>query len=479
MQWLRRHFSFLSLLLLLFSCSRPSSTLETSGPEVAVDLEEIKERGYLYALVDNNSFSYFIYKGRSMGYEYELLKLLASHLDVELRIRVVSGIERAIDQLNRGEGDILAFPLTVTKERTEIVEFTNQHFESYQVLVQRKPDNWRQLSREHLDKLMIRKPVDLIGKEVHVMPGSSFAQRLTHLSEEIGGEIITRYDSADAETEHLIRAVAMGEKEFTITDHLIARVNANFYPNLDVETVVSLPQQISWAVRKNSPELLYSINEWLAKVKKEPTFMVIFNRYFNSPRNTLIRATSDYSSLGGNKISPYDELIKAEAERLGWDWRLLAAIVYQESKFDPQGESWAGARGLMQLMPETANRFGVSDPSDPRQSLRGGVRFLKHLNDYWERDILEEDERLKFILASYNAGLTHIIDARKLAIKYGEDATSWNVVEKYLLKKSDPDYYRDPIVMAGYCKCEEPVNYVREILNRYEEYKMHITVTAP
>ncbi len=290
---------------------------------------------------------------------------------------------------------------------------------------------------------------------------------------------MVREDSAGAETENLIRAVALGEIDYTVTDHLIARVNSTYYPNLDVETVLSLPQQISWAVRKNSPDLASTINEWFLKIKKEPTFMVIFNRYFNSPRTSLLRHSSDYSSLGGSKISPYDNLIKAEAEKLGWDWRLLAAVVYQESKFDPQGESWAGARGLMQLMPETANRFGVSDPNDPRQSLRGGVRFLKHLNDYWERDILEEDERLKFILASYNAGLTHIIDARKLAIKYGEDATSWNVVEKYLLKKSDPDYYRDPIVMAGYCKCEEPVNYVREILNRYEEYKMHITVPAP
>jgi membrane-bound lytic murein transglycosylase F len=153
---------------------------------------------------------------------------------------------------------------------------------------------------------------------------------------------------------------------------------------------------------------------------------------------------------------------------------LLAAVVYQESKFDPYGESWAGAKGLMQLMPETANRFGVTDRSNPRQSLQGGVRFLMHLERYWERDIPDQDERLKFVLASYNAGLTHIIDARKLAVKYNDDPTNWQVVESYLLKKSDPKYYRDPVVMAGYCKCEEPVNYVRDILSRYEEYKIHI-----
>ena len=465
----------LSLLLASFSCNILPSGQSGGVPEVAIDLIQIRERGFLNALVDNNSFSYFIYRGRSMGYEYELLKNLAKDLQVELRIHVTSGVEHAIEQLNSGVGDVLAFPLTITKERRELVDFTNPQFESYQVLVQRKPENFRQLPRSQVERQLVRKPSELIGKEVYVMKSSSFTQRLAHLSEEIGGEILIREDSATGESESLIRAVAAGEIDYTVTDHTIARVNASYYPILDVETVLSLPQQIAWAVRKNSPELKSAIDEWLAKIKKEPTFMVIFNRYFNSPRTTLQRLTSDYSSLGGNRISPYDNLIKSEAEKLGWDWRLLAAVVYQESRFNPSGESWAGAKGLMQLMPATARAFGVEDPNDPRQSLRGGVRYLLHLDKYWQRTVFDENERLKFVLASYNAGLTHVIDARRLAEKYEEDPTSWVVVESYLLKKSDPAYFRDPVVMAGYCKCEEPVNYVREILARYEEYKFHIT----
>ncbi|MBX2964217.1 MAG: transporter substrate-binding domain-containing protein [Cyclobacteriaceae bacterium] len=463
------------LLLFFFSCHRLGKQQTENDPIVSIDLDEIRERGYINALVDNNSFSYFIYKGRSMGYEYELLKLLAKHLQVDLRIRVTSGIERAIDQLNSGEGDILAFPLTVTKERTKKVSFTNPQFDSYQVLVQRKPENWRQQTNDQVKAQLVRKPSQLIGKEVYVLPGSSFEQRLIHLSEEVGGEIVLKYDSINAETENLIRAVAMGDINYTVTDNIIARVNATYYTNLDVETIISLPQTIAWAVRKNSPELESAINEWLAKVKKEPTFMVIYNRYFNSPRTTIVRLTSDYSSLAGNKISPYDELIKEGANELGWDWRLLAAIIYQESRFNPEGESWAGAKGLMQLMPETAKRFGVTDPDNPRQSLRGGIKFLKHLDKYWSKEIDDPDERLKFILASYNAGMTHIIDARKLAEKYDDDYTRWDVVESYLLRKSDPRYYRDPVVIAGYCKCEEPVHYIKSILTRYEEYKLLIT----
>jgi membrane-bound lytic murein transglycosylase F len=410
-----------------------------------------------------------------MGYEYELLNMLAKHLGVDLKITITTGVERAIDQLNKGEGDILAFPLTVTKDRTEYISFSKPHFHSYQVLVQRKPENWRRMGIDEINDSLIKNPVDLIGKEIYVLPGTSFEKRLQNLSDEIGGDIIIKKDTAIAETESLIRKVALGEVDYTVADHMLANVNTSYYPNLDVSTQLSVAQQIAWATRKNSPKLLAEINAWLARIKKEATFMVVYNRYFKSPRTSLIRLKSEFSSLGGNNLSPFDSLIRQGAEDLGWDWRLLASLVYQESNFSPTGESWAGARGLMQLMPSTAKRFGAANPDDPRQSLRAGVGYLKYLNKYWMDKVPDADERVKFILASYNAGLSHIIDARKLAEKHGKDPSRWyENVEFFLSKKSDPLFYRDPVVMAGFCKCEEPVNYVRDILDRYEEYKLHI-----
>lgn len=204
--------------------------------------------------------------------------------------------------------------------------------------------------------------------------------------------------------------------------------------------------------------------------------MVIYNRYFRSPRTSLLRVNSDYSSLGGNKISRYDEMIKAGAQKLGWDWRLLAAVIYRESKFISNDESWAGARGLMQLMPETARRFGAVNPDDPRQSIKAGVNYFRYLDTFWAKKVSDPEQRLKFVLASYNAGLSHIMDARKLAKKYGKDPAVWDDVEFYLLKKSDRKFYRDPVVTAGYCKCEEPVNYVKNVLQTFDEYKLHIAV---
>ena len=469
-----KYFATAGLVLACFSCEKAIPPISFNEPQVEIDLDDIVKRGYINALVDNNSFSYFIYKGHPMGYEYELLQLLAKQLNVSLKIKVTSGVERAFEQLNTGEGDIIAFPLTITKPRREIVNFTRPHFNTYQVLVQRKPDNWRNLSLEQINDSMIRDPADLIGKKIYVIKGTSHELHLEHLSEELGGDILIANDSLSSESESLIRKVALGDIDYTIADHTMARINSAYYPNLDVSTVLSIPQQIAWGVRKNSPKLMEVIDQWLIKIKAEPTFMVIYNRYFRSPRTSIDHMQSDYSSLGGNKLSPYDDLIKQGADKLGWDWRLLAAVIYQESKFNPTDESWAGARGLMQLMPETAKRFGATDLKDPKQSLKAGVNYLMYLEKYWTRRIPDQHERLKFVLASYNAGLAHILDARKLCKKYGRNEALWLDVQYFLLKKSDPKYYRDPLVTAGYCKCEEPVDYVQVVLDRFEEYKVHI-----
>ncbi len=461
-------------LLTLVCCQPIEKEKFVTAPLVNLDLDQIIKRGYINALVDNNSTSYFIYRGRPMGYEYELLERFSNYLKVKLKVKVIAGIEEAIDLLNKGEGDVIAFPLTITTDRTRYVAFSQTHFNTCQVLIQKKPDNWK--ANPYLaEKEMIRNPADLIGKEVYVKKGSSFKDRLENLSQEIGGEIIIREDSADSETESLIHKVANGEIPLTVNDQTIAMVNATYFPEIDIKTVLSLPQQIAWAVRKNSPSMLESLNKWLTKIKKDGTFQVIFDKYFNSPRTTLQRINSDFSSLGGDKLSPYDEQIKEGAKLLDWDWRLLASVMYQESNFDPKVQSWAGAIGLMQLMPETAEHFGVSNPYDPNQNIKAGVRFLKYLDDQWAKSITDKNERLKFVLASYNVGLSHVLDARNLTKKYHGNPTLWeNNVEYYLLQKSNPKYYRDAVAVAGFCRCEGPVTYVKEVLQRFEEYKIHI-----
>lgn len=455
------------ILLLVQSCEKPQEQSFTSTPQVEIDLEAIKSRGYINALVDNNSVSYFIFRGEPMGYEYELLQRFAEDIGVELRIKIISGVEESIDLLNKGEGDVVALPLTITDERSKYISFAKPLFSTTQVLVQRKPDS--------VSKAPIRLHADLIGKKIYVMKGSSFKDRLERLSEEVGGQIIIVEDSAGAETESLIRQVALGEIPYTVTDQTFAMVNASLYPDLDISTVISLPQEIAWSTRSNSPELNASINAWLEKIKKGGTFRYIYDKYFKSPRTAVIRMSSDYSSLSGGKLSIYDETIRQAAEEAGLDWRLVASIAYQESGFNPNVRSWAGAVGLMQLMPAASKQFKLQNAYDPQQNIQAGIRVLLYLDKLWAKTIDDPNERVKFVLASYNVGLSHVIDARNLASKYGKDPTKWDDnVETYLLLKTKKQYYRDPVATAGYCRCYGPVNYVKEVLGRFEAYKAHI-----
>ena len=192
--------------------------------------------------------------------------------------------------------------------------------------------------------------------------------------------------------------------------------------------------------------------------------------YLESPK------AGDYSNISGKQISPYDDMIKMAARDLGWDWELLAALIFEESRFDPKADSWVGAKGLMQLMPATAREFGAVDPEDAQQSISAGVKYLKWLDQFWLDRVPDPQERLKFVLASYNVGQAHVLDARKLTAKHGKNSTIWdNNVAYYLLKKSDPEFYNDPVVTAGYCRGHEPVNHVSEILSRAEKYKQPIT----
>ncbi|WP_296619769.1 transporter substrate-binding domain-containing protein [Marivirga sp.] len=473
--------SFYIILILVISLTWACSTKTDSQSQdlsyaiepVDFDFDKIKERGYLTAVVDNSATSYFIYKGQPMGYEYEMLNWLADDLGVELKIIKDNSISSALEKVNRGEADIAAFNLTVTKERKQYVDFTNPLYFVRQVLVQRKPENWRQMKIHEIENELLRDPIQLTGKEVHVRKSSSFSTRLANLSDEIGGDIVIIEDSSSLETETLIKMVAEGEIEYTVADEDVAMLNATYHPILDVKTPVSFSQQIAWALRSNADTLETKINSWLEERQKETDYYVIYNKYFKNLKRSANRSYSEFSSVSGDKLSPYDEEIQATAAEIGWDWKLLAALIYQESKFDPNVKSWAGAKGLMQMMEPTAHEFGATNLYDPNESLKAGGNYINWLQKAFKKHVEDSVERQKYILAAYNVGIGHMQDAIRLTEKYGGDPTKWdNNVEKYLLLKSQKKYYNDPVVKYGYCRGEEPVNYVKEILERYQQYEL-------
>lgn len=440
-------------------------------------LERVQKRGSLIAVMDFNSTNYFIYRGEPMGYQYELLKILAQELGVKLEVKVENDVDKNFEMLKNSECDIIGINLTITKERSKIIDFTYPHSQTHQVLVQRKPDNWFELGKSDIEATLLRNQLDLAGKLVYVQKGTSWAERIKNLSDEIGDSIIV-IEKADLEVEELIELVANGEIDYTVADENVALVNQVYYPNLDVKTEVSFPQNMAWGLRKGDDELKSTIDEWLKGFKKTRKYANIYNKYFKNPRSHKI-VESDFYAKNSGKVSKYDDHIKKYSESIGWDWRLLASLIYQESRFKPNVKSWAGAYGLMQLMPTTAERFGVSKRSAPEKQIKAGVDFIKWLDERFEkRGITDDEEKIKFILASYNVGLGHILDARRLAEKDGKNPDVWeDNVDEYILKKSNPKYYKDPVVKYGYCRGSETYNYVYQILDRYEHYKNIIPET--
>lgn len=466
---------FYAVLLLLFCCEQDaidkSDIIKINQNR---DLEQIKASGTLRALMIYSGTTYYLYKGRPMGYEFELLERFANYLDVNLEIVIVKNIDELFEKLNNGEGDIVAHGLTITNERKQEVSFTDHLYLTKQVLVQKKPDNWRSMYWANLDKSLVNNPIDLLGDTISVREQSSYNERIRNLSEELGGVIHVDILPGEMTTDVIIEKVAEGEIKYTIADQNIANVVSTYNPILDVKVPVSFSQRIAWATRPGSKKLLKSTNNWLEEIKRQIDFNVIYNKYFKNKKYYTRLVKSDFYSLNTQQISPYDELIKKYSKTLKWDWRLVASQIYQESKFDPRVSSWAQASGLMQLMPKTAEELGVTNRADPKQSIKGGTKYLNQLWKNFEQ-VSDSIQRIKFTLASYNCGLYHVIDAQNLAKKRGLNTNIWdNHVEDIILELSLPKNYNDPVVKYGYVRGLEPYNYVHQIFERYQHYTQFI-----
>ncbi len=459
--------------LLLISCTSKNKELdanEAATNYVHRDFEDIKKDGKLRALLAYNSTSYFLYKGRTMGYEYELLERLAKHFDLELEIIVSENLNSLLTELNKGTVDIVAYGLAITKERKERAAFTDYLYLTNQVLIQRKPLNWRQLTLDNIKKKLVMDPIQLINDTVSVRFGSSYFDRLQNLSKEIGGTIVIDTLKGKLATSEIIKMVADGEIKYTLADKNLAQINASYFPILDVSVPVSFSQRIAWAVNKDSNELLAKINSWIENEKKKNDYYVIYNKYFRNKRNFNRRVKSEFYSLTNHQISKYDSLIKKNAKNLGWDWRLLASLVYQESRFDQEANSWTGAEGLMQLMPNTAEELGIANRLDPIENINAGSRYLKSIYNNFE-EITDTVQRIKFTMGAYNSGYYHIKDARKLATLNNLNPNVWDGnVNEMLLELTYPKNYNQPSINYGYVNGIEPYNYVNQIFERYDHY---------
>ena len=452
--------AYILLFLFLFSCQHGK---KEKNPELN-DLESIKKKGELTVLTLYSSTSYFLYRGEEMGYEYELIKQFAESEGLKTQIVVAENIGKLVEMLQKGEGDIIAYDIPITGDLKDQLLYCGPEIITPQILIQRIEKN----------KTLLRNVTELVGKDIYVEKDSKYETRINNLNNELGGGIKIHLMNKDTIiTEDLIEMVANGKIDYTLADNNIARLKKTYYNNIDIKLNISFPQRSAWAVRTNEPELAKAVDKWAENNTKSPKYKEILKRYFELSKNYQI---PDVLSIKKGQISVYDPLFKKYAKEQGWDWRLIAAQAYHESRFDTSVVSWAGAKGLMQIMPRTARSNGLADKDiqNPEKNIATAIKIMASLDRSFST-IEDPQERMKFILASYNSGIGHVLDAIALTKKYGKDPQKWdgNVAE-YILLKSNPEYFNDEVCKFGYFRGRETYSYVNKVLKLYEYYKSKI-----
>ncbi|MDE5828732.1 MAG: transporter substrate-binding domain-containing protein [Duncaniella sp.] len=407
--------------------------------------------------------SYFIYRETRMGYDYDLVNSLVKDKGIALSLQVAPGLGTAIEWLDSGKVDLIAYEVPVTAEYKSHVLHCGPKNVTTQVLVQPKVKK---------DADRIADVTGLIGRDVYVEAGSKYEARLNNLNDELGGGInIHSIDRDTLITDDLIAMVGRGDIPLTIVDSDIAHINKTYFNSLDITLEVSFPQRSQWAVSPSRPWLADSINAWIKQDNSRRDLARIHKRYFELSKNEQYEMQQTID-LSRGFISPFDNLFRKYAHEIGWDWRLLAAQGYVESHFDPTLVSWAGARGVMQVMPSTARAYHHEPDEliDNDVSISTAAEIIKDLDKAFINRVPDPQERLKFVVGAYNSGLAHIFDAIALAGKYGYDPQVWDGnVARAVLMKSHPEYYNDPVCKYGYFRGHQTFEYVNRVFDFYTE----------
>ncbi|MCK5312516.1 MAG: membrane-bound lytic murein transglycosylase MltF [Desulfobacteraceae bacterium] len=416
-------------------------------------LDKIEQIGKIRLISNLSATTYHLYNSTPMGFEYDLASKYAQFLNVELDI-VTPGWNNIIPYLETGKGDFIAAGLTITKQRLTRVNFSIPYLTIQQRLIY------------HNDKEEIERLEDLAGKTIHVRRGTSYHNRLKILREEgIDLNYILHNNTA---TKDFIGMVARKEIDYTIADSNIAYLNRRYHP--DIRVGISLQQKEShgWAIRKKDSELQKSINKFLVQARKDGTLNKLYNKYYNNI------AAFDYYDIKifhkriVSRLPKYKEIIINQAEKYHLDWKIIAAIAYQESHFEPLARSYTNVRGLMQVTMDTAREMGITNRLDPYQSIMAGSKYLSMLYNRFI-DIDDHYQRILFSIASYNIGYYHIRDAQNIAELKGLDKNDWHSIKGILPLLAKRKYYK--ATKYGYARGYETVNYVTKILTYYDILK--------
>ena len=347
-------------LVTLSACHKAAETVASFG-RAEIDLDSIRHRGTIRAVCDYNSVNYFVHKGVPVGYQYELLTQYAKHLGLKLEIVPDNTLEGGHDKIEKGKADILASTLVADTTLLPTLALCEPYGQSRIVLVRHTGANPSPSFSQSVD-----------NDTVFVMSNSFYSKTLENFTDTANVNVTVRpIDHYDAE--QMVGLVAEREIKQTLCLENIARACLWYYDSLEIGPAVTNQLDMAWGVRVNSPMLRDDISKWLKSFRKTALFKRIYRKYVIDPRE---HHNTSQSTKSDTYQAVYEDAIKSIATDKRYDWRLISSIVYQESHFNPHATSWAGAVGLMQLMPETAARFGVDNPNDPVQNISAGYEYL-------------------------------------------------------------------------------------------------------
>ena len=419
------------------------------------DFDQIKKRKVLRVLLRNDATSYFLYRGELMGFEFELAREFARYHGLRLEVVVPSSLRQQSEWLLEGKADIaMGFLHPGDLQPDTGIDYTRPYHYARQHVVVAKNDPATKLS-------------DLEHRTISVQRDSGYWRTLKKMQQQGAGFVLGATEE-NLETEQLIREVASGKYQATLADGQI--LDIELAKTAGVKSVFTLQQEVphALALRAGNPLLKKELDKFIKRIYKGEFYNVLYQKYFKSKRSVLKLAQGRVVDTPQGQISPFDKLVQKYADHYGFDWRLITAQMFQESGFNPKAESYSGARGLMQLMPRTARSLGFNNLDEPVNSIQAGIKYMDWLRDRFKTE-LPIAERLWFSLAAYNAGVGHVHDARRLAGQIGLDPDRWFAnTETAIILLSQKQYSSK--ARYGFVNGDEPVNYVRNIKQRFEAY---------
>ena len=431
----------ISFTVLLSTCAQPPSLLD-----------EITALGELRVITRNSPTTYYTGANGPEGPEYDLMRGFADFIDVELKLETSDRFSDLIPTVESGRAHIAAAGLTMTAERAKRVDFGPPYQDVQQLLIYKLGTG-----RPHdID--------DLLGKKVEVVAGSSYVETLKDI-QKLRPELIWT-ENPHADLAELLTAVSDQDIQYTVADSTVYNVYRNYVPDIRIGFEITMGESLAWAFpKRHDRSLIERAEEYLEQIRHNGDYEKIMDRYYGHTKRFDYVGTRRFIRDYRRRLPLYQANFIENGITTNLDWRLLAAVGYQESHWNPDAVSPTGVRGIMMLTSRTARVMNVENRTDPDESIRGGAEYLARIKARLPESIQEPD-RTWFALAAYNVGYGHLQDARKITRELGEDSEAWINVRHSLKRLAQQSWYSK--TKHGYARGWEPVLYVENIRNYYD-----------